>query len=130
MREGKSTIFIVFTVLLVINAVITAIHYILIDIGKIPIKGDINVVMQFALADVIVTIIPSLVGAYGLWQLKKWGWMLAIIASGGYLHGMIALLTPSVVSVQYTIMNLVSIYFIIFSILLILYLWQQQKIFS
>jgi hypothetical protein len=126
-RPGILTLLIV---LLTINALITGIHYILIFLKVIPIKGDIITVVEFTLADLVVAIIPSLIGAYGLWRLKTWGWVLAMILSGSYLHGMAVLLTRSVITSQYGFMNFVSIYFILFSVLLTIYLWQQRELFN
>jgi len=119
-----------FIILMVINAIITSVHYILIYIGVIPIKGDMATVMEFALADAIVTVIPSVIGAYGLWQLKAWSLVPIMVLSGGYFHGMVVLLTQAVTKSKYGGMNFVSIYFIFFSILLIIYLWKKRELFN
>lgn len=120
-----------FIVIMVINAVVTAIHYALIYQGVIPIKSlDMAGVVEFTYADIIATIIPSVVGAYGLWNLKKWGWALAMILSGGYLHGLIVLLTRSTVTSQFGMMNFVSIYILLFTMLMVAYLWQKRDLFE
>ncbi len=119
-----------FTVLLVLNATVTAVHYLLIFLRVIPIKGGIGTVVEFTFADAIVTVIPSFIAAYGLWRLRRWGLLLGVLLSGGYLHGMIALLARAVASSQYGVMNFVSIYFVLFSIILIVYLWNHQELFG
>lgn len=115
---------------MVVNAIVAGVHYILIYVGVVSIKGEVATVTQSAFADLIVTIIPSIVGAYGLWQLKKWGWALCMVACGGYLPGMVALLTQAVAEARYGFMNLVSLYFLLSSVLLLIYLWQEREIFS
>jgi uncharacterized membrane protein (DUF2068 family) len=126
-RPGLLTLF---AVLVFIQAISGGIHYILIYLGVIPADVDIARVTEFAFPDVIVGVIPSLIGTFGLWRLKLWGWMLTMISNGGYLHGVIASLTYSLIKSEYRSMNFVSIYFVLFSILLIIYLWQQRKIFN
>ena len=130
MNEKRPHLLTACIVLLVINAVITGVHYLLIYLKLIPIQGDLVRAMEFAAADTLVTTIPSFIGAYGLWHLKRWGWIVTMIASGGYLHGMLGLLTHSLMTSQYGAMNLISIYFILFSGVLIGYLWQQRKLFN
>ena len=114
---------------LVINALVTGIHFQMIFMGVIPVKADIDSITEIALADILVTVIPSLIAAYGLWGLKRWAWMLTMIVSGGYFHGMILLLTRSVILGRYGSMTFVSLYFLLFTIVLVLYLWKERHIF-
>jgi hypothetical protein len=130
MSKERPGILTVFIVLVIIQAISGGIHYFLIFLGVIPIDVDMTRVTEFAFPDVIVGVIPSLIGAFGLWRLKVWGWVLTMISSGGYLHGVIASLTYSVLKSQYRSMNFVSIYFVLFSVSLIIYLWQQRKLFN
>ena len=126
-RPGLLTLFIV---LAVIQAISGGLHYFLIFLGVIPVDVEITRVTEFAYPDIIVGVIPSLIGACGLWRLKLWGWMLTLVSSGGYLHGVIASLTYSIIKSEYRSMNLVSIYFILLSVLLISYLWQKRELFN
>ncbi|HZD60206.1 MAG TPA: hypothetical protein VE439_07115 [Anaerolineae bacterium] len=121
----------VFIIIMVFNALVTAIHYILIYQGVIQTKTlDMVGVVEFTYADIIANIIPSAIGAYGLWRLKVWGWALAMILSGGYMHGMIVLLTRAVATSQFGSMPFIAIYILMFSMLLITYLWQQRRLFT
>jgi len=116
-------------IILIFNAVITETHNLLIFLKIIPIHSAFLQVVEFSVADTLVTAIPSFLAAYGLWCLKKWGWIAAMIGCGGYLHGMASLLTRAIATAQFNAMNIVSIYFIVFSFVLIGYLWQQKKVF-
>ena len=72
---------------------------------------------------------PIVVAAVGLWHLKMWAWMLALIVSGGYFHGMVLLLGRSVVKSQLSSMSFISVYFIAFTALLVSYLWRTRHLF-
>jgi uncharacterized membrane protein (DUF2068 family) len=76
----------------------------------------------------LVTVIPSLVAAVGLWHLKRWAWMLALIVSGVYFHGMVLLLGRSIKG-QLSSMSFISVYFIAFTALLVSYLWRMRHLF-
>jgi uncharacterized membrane protein (DUF2068 family) len=118
------------TGVLVFNSLITEIHYLLILLKIIPIRGEYITVVEFAVADTLATAVPSFIGAYGLWRCKKWGWIATMIACGGYLHGMICLLTGAVSTGRFSAMNIVSVYFIVFSLFMIGYLWRQRELFD
>jgi hypothetical protein len=113
--------------LMVLNGLVTAIHYLLILLKVVVIHGEFVNVIDFAVADTIVTTVPSLLAAFGLWRYKRWAWIMAMVACGGYLHGMMSLLTQAVVTSRYSAMNFVSMYFTVFSLFLIVYLWRQKE---
>ena len=129
MTTRRPGILTVLTILMAINAIIAGVHYALIYLDVIPIRGDVARVTEFALADTVVTIVPSLIAAYGLWQLRPWAWALTMMLSGGYLHGMVALLTEAAMASQFSAMSLVSVYFLLFSIVLLVCLWRQRRLF-
>lgn len=118
----------ILVVLLVLNAVVTGLHFVLIFAGMLP--ADRSFAAEVASADVPVTVIPSFVAAYGLWRLTPWSWPLALIVSGGYLHGMLLLLGRSVLREQYGSMSFVALYFIVFTAALVTYLWSRRDLFQ
>ncbi len=131
MNKEKPSLLNLFIIIMVVNAALTGIHYILIFQGLISLKGmDIAEVREFAIADTFAIIIPSVLGAIGLWQLKEWGIALAVLLSGGYIHGVIALISRAVISQQFNMMSIVSVYFILFSLSLVTYLWQRREVFA
>jgi protein-S-isoprenylcysteine O-methyltransferase Ste14 len=75
-------------------------------------------------------IIPSLLGAFGLLRLKTWGWAAAILVCGGYLHGLIGLLTGAALTSGFNMMSMASVYIILFSIGFVIYLWRQRTMFA
>jgi len=99
--------------------------------GVLPVKSmDIESIADIAVADILVTVIPSLIAAYGLWGLKRWAWTLTMIISGGYFHGMVLLLARSLILGRYGSMTFVSVYVLVFTAALVLYLWKQRDLFG
>lgn len=115
---------------LVINALVTGVHFVWMFSGRMAPNVDMDFMTPIAIADILVTVIPSLVAAFGLWHLKRWAWMLALVVSGGYFHGMVLLLGRSVVKGQVSSMSFVSVYFIGFTALLVSYLWRRRHLFQ
>lgn len=115
---------------LVINALVTGAHFLLMFMGGLAPNVDMDFMTPIAIADILVTVIPSLIAAFGLWRLERWAWMLALIVSGGYFHGMVLLLGRSVVKGQVSSMSFVSVYFIAFTALLVSYLWRRRHLFQ
>lgn len=111
-----------------LNATITATHYALISAGMIPISGSFQSMREFAIADYVAVVIPSFFATYGLWKLKAWGLPLSLVASGGYIHGLIVLLYRAVSTSDFNAMSFVSLYFIAFSVFLTAYLWKHRAI--
>jgi hypothetical protein len=120
----------IFVCLLLVNSLVTEIHYALILFNIIPIRGAFERVWEFAIADTLATAIPSAIAAIGLLRLRTWGWIAALIACGGYLHGMASLLTNAATSGRITAMSFVSVYFIAFSLLTVAYLWRKRDLFA
>lgn len=92
--------------------------------------NDLARVKELAVADLVATVLPSAVGALGLWRLKAWGWVLAMLACGGYLHGLLVLLTCAALSSRFGPMSAVSVYLIAFSLIVVGYLWKHRRFFS
>ncbi|MGQ0737124.1 MAG: hypothetical protein ACT4QD_26190 [Acidobacteriota bacterium] len=115
---------------LVINALVTGAHFLVMFMGGLSPNVDMDFMTPIAIADIVVTVIPSLVAAFGLWHLRRWGWILALIVSGGYFHGMVLLLARSVVKGQVSSMSFISVYFIAFTALLVSYLWRKRNLFQ
>ena len=120
----------VVVIVLTANAAVTALHYILLFLDVIPIRGSEEAVVEFAVADGIGTILPSCLGAWGLWHLKAWGPVLALLAGGGYVHGMVVLLTRFATTGQGGAMPLVAVYFLAFRALLATVVWRRHHVFS
>ena len=93
MRPGALSLLIA---VLVVNALVTGVHFLLMFSGRMAPNVDLDFMTPIAIVDILVTVIPSLVAAVGLWHLKMWAWMLALIVSGGYFHGMVLLLGRSI----------------------------------
>ncbi|MBI4734310.1 MAG: hypothetical protein HY779_05840 [Rubrobacteridae bacterium] len=118
----------VLTVVFLFNALLTAIHYALIFAGVIPVSDDMmTMVREFTVADIVAVVIPSLVGAYGLLRFKAWGWAAAMLVCGGYLHGLVGLLTGAALTNELNMMSAVSVYIILFSVGFVAYLWRQRS---
>jgi hypothetical protein len=126
--KRRPEILTILVVLLVLNAVVTGLHFILIFAGVLP--ADRSFAAEVASADIPVTVIPSLVAAYGLWRRRTWSWPLTLIVSGGYVHGILLLLGRSVIREQYGSMSFVALYFIVFTAILVGYLWSHRELFQ
>ena len=121
-------LFIIITMLL-INGLVTGLHFILIFLGVIPIKGNMGSVIEIALGDFIVSVIPSFAAAVGLWLRKTWGWVLSFVIAGSYLHGQFVLLGRFYMQGKLGSMSAVSVYFIVFNAMMIFWLWRHRAMF-
>ncbi len=111
----------------VLNGIVTGLHFLLIFLDLIPIKGKLASVMEIAVGDVVVSVIPSFIAAYGLMKMKLWGWLLSFVVAGSYLHGQFVLLGRFFLNDQLGSMSFVSGYFIVFNITMSLFLWEYRK---
>jgi len=86
-------------------------------------------VLEIATGDILVSVIPSFIAVYGLWQRRLWGWMMSFIVAGSYLHGQFVLRGRFYLNNQLDTMSFVSLYFIVFNLVMVYSLWVNKKMF-
>lgn len=117
--------------LTVFNALATTIMYLkLLRPSYNAVSFDPLTLKAYAVGDLPFVVLPSLVAAYGLWRLKKWGWVLALMISAIYLHSMTVLIAEALIKNSRGPMFFVSIYFLIFASASIAYLVGARTRFS
>lgn len=110
--------------LILFNAIVTGLHFLLIILNVIPIRGELTALIEVASADILTCVLPSFAVVYGLWRQRAWGWGLAYLVAGGYIHGQLLLLSRFQLNNQLGTMALVSLLIIVFHIFMVFYLWR------
>lgn len=105
------------------NAAATAIMYIkLLNPSYHAVSFDPLTLRAYAIGDVPFVVLPSLIAAYGLWKLKRWGWIIALMIGAVYCHSMTVLISEALIKHDISPMFFVSLYFLIFAFGSITYL--------
>ena len=117
--------------LTIFNALATTVMYVkLLNPSYHAVSFDPLTLRAYAIGDLPFVVVPSLVAAYGLWRLKKWGWMMALMIGAIYLHSMTVLIAEALIKDQRNPMFFVSIYFLVFAVGSIGYLIRSRSLFG
>ena len=98
--------------LLLLHAAVTAVHFALLLVGSLEVRGSYQQLVEFAAADTVATIIPSIAGAIGIFRRRAWGWALSWLVVGGYLHGMVVLIVRGMHDDHPGVMPFIAWYFL------------------
>ncbi|MCP4400610.1 MAG: hypothetical protein GY801_25335 [bacterium] len=96
---------------------------------NLPLKEEI---VGFAFGGAFFPIIPTVLGSYGLWKFRGWGWGISQLLNTIYIYFYALLLffmKRSGMLNQHVAMSIIPIYFMLFFLVFALYLWKCSKCF-
>lgn len=107
--------------LAIINSLATVAHFFLIGHGILRISGVIQPQSVTAATVILTSVLPTLLGVYGLYLKRLWGLSFFIFGSGAFLSMAVFVLLTTLSNLG--IMFLISIYLILYNLLAVLYSW-------
>jgi hypothetical protein len=126
----RPTLLMILIIMSIVNALVASLYFVLVFTGVFLIKSKYPL-NEFAVAGFLVAIIPAFIGGHGIWRLKRWGLPFSFLANGGYFYGIIFLITGVVLNSSFDVfMSFVYIYYLLFSLIFVVYLIRNQSLFN